>query len=320
LKRIQECIISHNEKSHQLRYFNDNVFLPAQQSSPQILCTSSIYPYLFCMVHPSTNCDTQRARTIGENGQTEEALATTDEGATSKSNIDRSNTNHTGDESDGNGCSKGSIETPESSEEKMRAQGKDKYKIAMNGKTVEKEMLNGTSTTSMNHKEKTNDNIVEGRRRIRKRKYKCYEKSWKSLEKMHKIVTSRANLDGISTHQQFASLLQTSANELRNSYLIDEALPENSTSDTCTSTNIFVSREAESTELDCKMSVLQHSIDESIQRIFPSSSMGGRASLKKKEKDKSTCIITEEHNIENSLKEYRKALAAQHMMAFLPSR
>ncbi len=316
LERIKDCIISQHEKTQHFTCFNNSTFSPSL-GTPQVSSKLSIYPYLFRMFYPSTRRDRQHehgcmhkdrqevSATIDENGQIEKVPTTTDEDTQSNSNSNPNSStttsNHTGEDRDRNDHTKGFIETPGSLRENEKRKQKDNN-IGEDGKEVVKENLKGTSATPMK--------IFHGR----KRKYKSYEKSWSSLEKIHKIMNSSTNL---TNHQQFASLLQISATELRDSYIIDEVVPRNECNDTSNSTNIFVSREAERRELECKISNLENSIDESIQRIFPSSSTGGRSSLKKKDK---TAIVTEERIIESNLKKYRKAIAAQHMMSFLPSR
>ena len=183
----------------------------------------------------------------------------------------------------------------------------------------EKDLTGGIGMTKEKSKQivsETSSNAYDsnsGKRinRERKRKRRSYEKSWHALEKIHGIISARNNVDGLENNQRFTSLLKSTAIELGNSYVINDDIGYLPIND-----NVFVSKESGRRELDTKMSVIQHSIDETIQTIFPSSVGRRSKSSKKKKMD----AVASEEQIEHHLNNYRKTIAAQHMMAFMPSR
>lgn len=282
--RMKNCINSHKEKLHCLKY--DPMYMTDFNSS-------SFYVYLSYMVYPPSLLQQLQLQKRDEKNQQQH--------------------NHPSQGSE-------SFHESDEIEKALTKATEESTTTTIHESTSHKKDKKGPSSSDecTDHSETMNS--------IRKRKLKSYEKSWKALEKIQGIINANTtstkslegrnenNNDNTNVKEEFTTLLQRSATELGESYVVDDSLGilhENS---------VFSSRENIRRELESKLSSSEYSIDVMIQQIFASSGGGGRSrSSSKRFKSKPSTVVTEE-DIQRDLKIYRQTIAARHKLMFMPSR
>ncbi len=182
---MKNCITSHKEKLHLLKY--DNYYLTDFSSS-------SFYSYI-SSIFVSPLHEEQESQSPLEYGQVEKALINDDD-TTSKSN----KTN----------CQDHMQETGETLESMKDADGSN------NESTINSLQF---STREHIHTVRSNQRI----KRDRKRKLQSYERSWNALEKAADLIKSQTN-KWDTTHKKLSSLLRRSATELGNSFVVDDVV------------------------------------------------------------------------------------------------